>query len=57
MSCDCYVALPHGVMGWSAMVMVVPDRIHLLFSIVNYENFFIINKILYGRVAANTCVD
>ena len=50
-SCDCYTALPYGVMGWSAIIMVFPDHIHLLFSIVNYENIFIIIQMWYDRVA------
>ena len=32
------MALPHGVVGWSAMIMVFSNHIHLLFSTVNYGN-------------------
>ena len=35
MSCDCYchVAIPHGVVGWSAVCdSDIPDHTHLLFS-------------------------
>ena len=39
-----YVALLHGVMCWSAMIMVFSNHIHLLFSIDNYGN------LLYHRV-------
>ena len=34
---DCYVAIPHGAMGLSAVVIVVfPDHTHLLFYIYIY---------------------
>ena len=42
------MALPYGVMGWSAILMVFPDHIHLLFSIVNYEN--ILSSFKFGMI-------
>ena len=53
--CKCYVALPQGAVGWSAVCFVVfPDHIHLLFLVMISVILHIIYIYIYVMTSITT---